>query len=284
MTTAAAKSTLVASAIQMISSADLDLNLKTAERLLRQAKDKGCELAVLPENFALMGRSEKDKLAISESEGVGPIQEFLGRMSSELSLWIVGGTIPLNDPEDAGTRVRASSLVYTPTGKRICRYDKIHLFDVSLPESKASSAESYKESASIAPGDTPTGFTMPETTVGLSVCYDLRFPELFRLLAKNGAEILVVPSAFTKTTGARHWEILLRARAIENLCFVIGSNQGGLHDNGRETYGHSMIIDYWGGILASTDFGSEAVVTAKLDLDELRNARHKFPTLNHRRL
>ncbi len=264
-----------AAVLQMNSRDDVAANLAAAERLLAQAAGEGATLAVLPENFAFMGAHEKDKLAHAEDEGRGPIQGFLARSAQQLKLWIVGGTIPLKAPDG---RVFAASLVFDASGQRVARYDKIHLFDVTVGEEK------YRESNSIAPGivdtvivDTPLG------KLGLSVCYDLRFPELFRALGAKGAEILCVPSAFTARTGAAHWEVLLRARAVENLCHVLAPNQCGEHPGGRRTHGHSMIVDAWGAVQAQRVEG-EGVVLAEIQREARGDLRKTFPVLEHRRL
>jgi deaminated glutathione amidase len=269
--------TLVA-AIQMSSGAEVAVNLAAAGRWLTQAAAAGARLAVLPENFALMGARETDKLVHAEADAGGPIQSFLSEHAAALKLWIVGGTAPLAVPGDAGC-VFAASLVYAPDGRRRARYDKLHLFDVDL-----ASGERYRESATFRPGVAPT--PPLETDIGclgLTVCYDLRFPELYRALVQQGAEILTVPSAFTQRTGAAHWEVLLRARAIENQCFVIAPNQCGTHAAGRTTYGHSMVIDPWGTVLACQPEG-EGVVLAELDRAQQTQIRSSFPCLDHRRL
>ena len=267
--------------LQMNSGADAGANLQAAQRLLEQAAQQGAGLAVLPENFAFMGARDTDKLACAEDEGRGPIQQFLAAQAQRLSLWIVAGTVPLRVPERAG-KVFAASLVYDAWGVCVTRYDKIHLFDVEVP--REGGAEHYRESASIEAGapqfttvQTPAGMT------GLSVCYDLRFPELYRGLAARGAEILCVPSAFTEKTGEAHWSTLLRARAIENQCYVLAPNQSGAHPGGRRTWGHSMILDPWGETLAQLDAG-EGVIVADLDPARLAAVRKSFPSLAHRRL
>jgi deaminated glutathione amidase len=262
-------------ALQMTSGADVQANLKEARSLLQEAHAAEAALAVLPENFAFMGMHDVDKLAIGETDGGGPIQDFLAETAQRLGLWIIAGTIPLRVPGDA--RVAAASLVYDAEGKRAGRYDKIHLFDVEIPER----AESYRESANMAPGKMPTVVDTPVGRVGLAVCYDVRFPELFRSLSAAGVELFVLPSAFTAPTGRAHWETLLRARAIENLAYVIAPAQSGFHPNGRETYGDSMIIDYWGRILGRLPRG-RGCVTAELDLVRQAEVRRSFPALMHR--
>ncbi len=269
-----------AAVIQMSSVPDRDANLVAAAALLREAAEAGARLAVLPENFACMGASETDKLAIAEVDGRGPIQDFLAQSAQALGLWIVGGTIPIAVPGEPG-RVHAACGVWNAAGARVARYDKMHLFDVELPDGRG---ERYRESATIAPGaPAPVVVATPLGRLGLSVCYDLRFPELYRALAAQGAEILCVPSAFTERTGAAHWELLLRARAVENLCHVLASNQCGTHAGGRRTWGHSCIVDPWGGVLARCEAEPGCVVAA-LDAERRAAQRRSFPVLDHRRL
>jgi nitrilase len=273
--------TLVA-AIQLNTSADLPANLETCRRLIGEAARAGAVLAALPENFAFMGRRETDKLAHAEADGAGPIQDFLRNVAREHGIDLIAGTVPLAVASDAG-RVWAASLVVSASGQRVARYDKIHLFDVDVD--RGDRIERYRESATIAFGE-PAYVVAPTAAgpVGLSVCYDLRFPELFRGLAQRGAEILCVPAAFTDRTGEAHWEALLRARAIENQCFVIAPGQCGEHATGRRTWGHSMIIDPWGVILAQRIEDTPGVVLADLDMDRLRAVRASLPALKHRRL
>ncbi len=276
--------TLAVAAIQMCSSDIRDDNLAVAGRLLEDAVARGAQLAVLPENFALMGRHERDKLAIAEAAGSGPIQQFLADTARRLRMWIVAGSVPLAVEGDAD-HVWASCLVYDAGGVAVARYDKIHLFDIEVPNRDGGGAgERYRESASIAFGapqtvvvDTPAG------RLGLSICYDLRFPELYRRLAAAGAEIVCVPAAFTERTGRAHWDALLRARAIENQCFVIAPGQSGEHVNGRRTWGHSLILDPWGETLGLLESGA-GVVVAGLSRARLAEVRQTFPALSHRRL
>lgn len=262
-------------AIQMTSGPEVATNLEQARALLRQAQERGACLAALPENFAFMGLKDADKRAVGEPEGSGPIQDFLASTARELGLWIVGGTIPLRAGEDG--RVAAASLVFNAAGERVARYDKIHLFDVDIP----GKAETYRESAHVAPGRTPVVVDTPAGKLGLSVCYDIRFPELFRRLSAAGAQLLSVPSAFTGPTGRAHWETLLRARAIENLCYVIAPAQSGFHPNGRETYGDTLIVDHWGTVLQRLPRGRGCIV-ADVDLNRQAHARTSFPALDHR--
>ena len=262
-------------AVQMTSAADVPSNLETAGTLLEAAADAGARLALLPENFSFMGRRDADKRAIAEREGAGPVQDFLSRRARELKLWIVAGTTPISDTP--GERVAAACLVYDDQGQRVARYDKIHLFDVDIPGRE----EKYRESTHIAPGSRLGLVPTPAGLLGLSVCYDMRFPELYRPMAAAGAQWFTVPSAFTVPTGRAHWETLLRARAIENLSFVVAAGQWGPHASGRETYGDSMIIDYWGTVLARLSSG-QGVIVAELDLEAQRAARRDFPALSHR--
>ncbi|WP_234264196.1 carbon-nitrogen hydrolase family protein [Hydrogenophaga sp. NFH-34] len=264
-------------AIQMVSGISLDANLSEALRLLRQAAQCGAELAVLPEYFCFMGHQDTDKLLLAEQPGLGTVQDFLSDAARDLKLWVVGGTLPMatEDPQHAAN----ASLSYDPKGKKVSRYDKIHLFRYD------NGREAYDEAAVLKAGDTPTTFDMQDRSgqlwrVGQSVCYDLRFAELYRVLA---ADVLLVPAAFTYTTGQAHWEVLLRARAIENQAFVIASAQGGTHENGRRTWGHSMVIDPWGEVLALQSTGP-GVVLADIDIERLHQVRQQLPALQHRQL
>ena len=267
-------------AIQMVSTGVLSENLVQAGELLRQAAAKGAELAVLPEYFCLIGQNDADKLAIQEPFGKGPMQETLSAYARETGLWLVAGTLPLtaNTPD----RVFNSSLVFNPQGECVARYDKIHLFRFD------NGRERYDESRVLDRGATPTRFALPSRDghnwqIGLSVCYDLRFPELYRAYAQQGVDLILVPSAFTHTTGQAHWEILLRARAIENLAYVAAAAQGGVHPNGRQTWGQSILISPWGAVLASQAQGP-GVVLAELDAVELQARRTQLPALQHRLL
>ncbi len=264
-------------AIQMASGPNVGANLIEAGRLIAMAAESGARLAVLPENFALMGMTEQDKVEQREREGDGQIQEFLARQAERHEIWIVGGTIPLESPSP--DRIRAACLVYDAAGRQVARYDKIHLFDVALRES----GEEYNESATIESGSEAVVLDTPFGRLGLAVCYDLRFPELFRALAERGAELIALPAAFTAITGRAHWEVLVRARAIENLCYLVASAQGGYHINGRHTHGDSMIVDPWGSVLDHLPSGS-GIVVGDIDLEQLHNRRRTFPTLEHRRL
>jgi deaminated glutathione amidase len=263
-------------AIQMTSGPDVAANLEQARPLLEDAAGRGAQLAVLPENFSFLGLRDTDKRELAEAEGSGPVQDFLSAIASKLKLWIVAGTTPMKAAGGDG-RVAAASLVYDAAGTRVARYDKIHLFDVDIP----GKAEKYRESANVAPGSRTVVVDTPVGKVGLSVCYDIRFPELFRRLSAAGAQILTVPSAFTAPTGRAHWETLMCARAIENLCYVIAPAQSGFHPNGRETYGDSMIVDYWGRIVQRLPRGRGCIV-AQLDLQRQAQTRQNFPALQHR--
>lgn len=268
-----------AAVVQMVSGSDVAANLASAGRLIARAAEAGARLVALPENFALLGRREQDKLAVAEDDGTGPIQDFLADTSARHGIHLVGGTIPLRgaDPQ----RVRAACLLHGPDGRRLARYDKIHLFDVNVG---ADGGERYRESASIEPGDAVVTADTDLGRIGLAVCYDLRFPELFRALLADGAEILVLPSAFTETTGAAHWHLLCRARAVENLCYLLAPGQGGLHDNGRRTYGHSLIAGPWGEVLGEHTDTGEGIACADIDLAAMSRLRERFPALQHRRL
>ena len=263
--------------IQMASGPNVGANLLEAERLINQAVRQEAGLVVLPENFAIMGQSERDKVDVREVEGEGPIQQFLADQAARHGIWLVGGTIPL--VASVPDKIRASCLVFNDKGEQVARYDKIHLFDVDLVDTD----EQYTESETIEPDDRIVVFDSPFGRIGLSVCYDLRFPELYRQLLDAGMEVLVVPAAFTAITGRAHWEVLVRARAIENLCYVVAADQGGYHLNGRETHGHSMIVDPWGIVLNSLARGP-GVVSATIDLGRLESARRNFPSIQHRRL
>ena len=264
-------------AIQMTSSHIVADNLATAGRLLREAKDAGADIACLPENFSFIGLRDADKLEVAETDGEGAVQSFLAETARQLGLWILGGTIVLRG--DSARRVANSSLLIDAAGRRVARYDKIHLFDVTIPGRD----EQYRESTHVMPGSRCVIADTPVGKLGLSVCYDMRFPELYRELVLQGAEWLAMPAAFTVPTGRAHWETLLRARAIENLCYVVAPAQSGLHTSGRETYGDSLIVDYWGQVLSRLAKGS-GVITADIDLAKQAETRARFPALDNRRL
>ncbi|MBW3511157.1 MULTISPECIES: carbon-nitrogen hydrolase family protein [Janthinobacterium] len=258
-------------AVQMISSPSVDDNLATARRLVAQAAAAGAQLVVLPEYWAIMGKQETDKLAHAEQPGSGPIQDGMAQMARQHGIWLIGGTLPLISGEEG--KVLNTTLVYDPQGAPAGRYDKIHLFGFTR------GTESYNESRTIVPGAQVRSIETPFGRVGLSICYDLRFPELYR--AMGDCALIVVPAAFTHTTGSAHWEVLLRARAIENQCYVLASAQGGLHPNGRRTWGHSMLIDPWGEVKAVLPEG-EGVVSGEIDLLFLAGVRESLPALAHR--
>ncbi|KAA6187261.1 carbon-nitrogen hydrolase family protein [Thiohalocapsa marina] len=264
-------------AVQMASGPNVDANLIEVERVIGAAAESGVGLVVLPENFAFMGKRDADLLPLAEPEGEGPLQTFLARTAARFGVWLVGGTIPMATA--SGERVRAATLVLNDRGERVARYDKMHLFDVSLPGAD----ERYEESAVIEPGDGPVVVDTPFGRLGVMVCYDLRFPELTRRMQADGMQLLAVPSAFTALTGKAHWETLVRARAIENLSYVIAAAQGGYHLSGRETHGHSMIVDPWGTVLAQMSRGS-GWISGRIDPDYQAAVRRRFPTLEHRRL
>jgi predicted amidohydrolase len=261
--------------LQMNSGPEVSQNLSVAGGLLDEAAAAGAVLAVLPENFAIMGAREADRLAVAETPGAGPIQDAIAELAQKLSLWIVAGTMPLRG--QSAHRIAPASLVFDANGRQVARYDKIHLFDVEVPEKR----EIYRESATFEPGKEPILVETPAGLLGLSVCYDVRFPELYRQLAARGAQLLAVPAAFTVPTGLAHWEVLLRARAVENLCYVLAAAQWGRHANGRETYGDAMIVDYWGRVLARQPAGAD-VVLAEVDPAAQTEVRAGFPALKHR--
>jgi deaminated glutathione amidase len=273
--------------LQMVSATALEANLAAALVLLQEAAHTGAEIAVLPEYFCILGRRDTDKLAIQERFGTGPIQEFLARTAQRLGLWVVGGTLPISIEAGADVgqvaepaKVTNTSLVFAPDGHCAARYDKIHLFRFD------NGAERFDESRVLVAGTTPSMFELPSRDghtwrIGLSVCYDLRFPELYRGYAREGADLLLAPSAFTYVTGQAHWELLLRARAVENQAFVAASAQGGRHENGRTTWGHSMLVGPWGEVLAMREAGA-GVVCADLDVAQRRLAHTKIPALEHR--
>lgn len=262
-------------ALQMVSVPDVVRNLAAARRLIDEAAGAGARLMVLPEYFCVMGQSDRDKLVVAENPGSGPIQQMLSEAARDHSLWLVGGTLPLrsDDPQ----RVLNANCVYGPDGALVARYDKIHLFKYD------NGRESYDEGRAIQAGSKPVALQAGELRLGLSVCYDLRFPEHYRALMHPPCDLIAVPSAFTYTTGRAHWEVLLRARAIENQCYVIAAAQGGRHENGRRTFGHSMIIDPWGEVMARQEEG-EGIVLAEIAPAHLASVRTQLPALEHRRL
>ena len=262
-------------AVQMISGPDVAPNLATAGRLIAEAAATGAQLVALPEYFPLIGATDADRLAAREVDGDGPIQDFLAQAARQHGLWLVGGSIPLM--ADNPAKLRNSCLVFDPQGRREARYDKIHLFGFKKGD------EAYDEAATIERGDQVVAFDSPLGRIGIAICYDLRFPELFRAMAQmpNPVDLLVLPAAFTETTGRAHWEMLLRARAVENQCYVLAAAQGGQHPNGRMTHGNSMVIDPWGEVLARMDKG-EGVVVGELDQQRIVDIRASLPALKHR--
>ena len=264
-------------AIQMTSSHVVTDNLTAAGELLREAKDLGCDIACLPENFSFIGQRDADKLQVAEPDGVGAVQSFLSDTARKLRMWILGGTIVIRG--DSESRVANASLLIDDHGRRVARYDKIHLFDVTIPGRD----EQYRESTHVTAGRETVIADTPVGKLGLSVCYDMRFPELYRELVSRGAEWLAMPAAFTVPTGRAHWETLLRARAIENLCYVVAPAQAGTHTSGRETYGDSLIVDYWGQVLSRLAKGN-GVITAEIDLAKESETRARFPALDNRQL
>ncbi|WP_085316989.1 carbon-nitrogen hydrolase family protein [Derxia lacustris] len=267
----------IVAACQTVSGTRVEDNLAAAGRLVAQAAESGAKLVALPEYFCLMGAADDDKVGIREpfdaARPAGPIQQFLSDTAARHGIWLVGGTVPLATDDPA--RVLNTTLVYGPAGELVARYDKIHLFGFRKGE------ESYDESRTIVAGDVPASFDAPFGRVGLSICYDLRFPELFRAL--GDLRLIVLPAAFTYTTGSAHWEVLLRARAIENQCYVLAAAQGGKHENGRRTWGHSMLIDPWGNVQAVHAEG-EGIAAGAIDLKMLDSTRTNLPALKHRRM
>jgi nitrilase len=260
-------------AIQMVSTPSIEENIATAKRLIADAARQGAQLVLLPEYWAAMGMQETDKLGYAEQVDIGPIQSFMSAAASEHQIWLIGGTLPL--AADVADKVLNTMMVYNPAGERVKRYDKIHLFSFTRGE------ESYDEARTIVHGNEVTTFDAPFGKVGLSVCYDLRFPELYR--AMGDCTLIVVPAAFTYTTGKAHWEILLRARAIENQCYVLAAAQGGRHKNGRTTWGHSMLIDPWGEVKSVLPEG-EGLVIGDIEPHHLSGIRENLPALKHRKL
>lgn len=258
-------------ALQMVSTPDVARNLAEARRLIAEAAGEGAQLVLLPEYFCFMGHRDTDKLALAEPYQDGPIQRFLADAARRHGIWVIGGTLPLKAPEP--DRVLNTTLVFDPSGNEAARYDKIHLFNFEKGD------ESFDEARTIRAGDTVVAFDAPFGRVGLSVCYDLRFPELYRRM--GDCTLIVVPSAFTYTTGRAHWETLLRARAVENQCYVLAAAQGGKHENGRRTWGHSMLIDPWGEIVAVRDVGASVVLGA-IDPQRIADVRQSLPAWRHR--
>lgn len=263
-------------AIQMISGADVQTNLDAAARLIADAAGQGAQLVLLPECFAAFGNRSLQALAAAEYDGSGPIRRFLADQARIHGVWLVAGSIPL--PAEAGAKPMACCLVIDDQGREVARYDKLHLFDVEVADSQ----RSYRESRDYGYGDRVVCIDTPVGRLGLSICYDVRFAELYQALRNAGAELIVVPSAFTAVTGAAHWEVLLRARAIETQCYVLAANQGGAHASGRETFGHSCLVDPWGEVIACLPRG-EGVICGEIDLQHLESIRRRMPVAGHRR-
>jgi len=268
--------TMVA-AIQMASGPNVQANLDQAEKLIAEAVAQSAKLIVLPENFSFMGKTDQERIAVAEKDGDGKVQRFLSEQAKKNSIWLVGGTIPV--ATDNAEKLYASCMLFNDQGERVACYNKIHLFDVLLQESN----ESYTESDTTMSGDKTVVVDTPFGKLGLAVCYDLRFPEMFRTMVNQGMEICAIPSSFTALTGKAHWEVLVRARAIENLCYVVAAAQGGYHVSGRETHGNSAIVNPWGQVLNYMGKGA-GVVVAKFDRQYLEATRDHFPVLQHRRL
>ncbi|BAP78420.1 carbon-nitrogen family hydrolase [Pseudomonas sp. MT-1] len=264
--------------IQMASQADIQANLAKARRLLERAAEAGAQLAVLPENFAAMGRTDLPAVGRAEAEGGGPILPWLKRTAIDLRLWIVAGTLPLPADGQPLSKVRACSLLVDDQGQRVARYDKLHLFDAQVSDARGR----YQESNDYAAGDRLVVVDTPVGRLGMSVCYDLRFAELYTALRLAGAELISVPSAFTEVTGQAHWEMLLRARAIETQCYMLAAAQGGEHPGGRLTHGHSSIVDYWGRVMREQTTGEAALVVER-DTAGQAETRQRMPVLDHRR-
>jgi len=263
--------------VQMNSGAQVSANLQQMDTLLHQAADAGAKLAVLPENFAFFAADPESRIAVAEDDGNGPVQDAVAELARQTGMWVVAGTQALKSTDPL--RPVAACCVYDAAGERRGRYDKVHLFDVRIPLAD----ESYSESAFTQPGSEPLVIATPWGKVGIAVCYDLRFPEQFRAMSAQGLDLLLLPAAFTVPTGRAHWEILLRARAIENLCYVAAAAQTGQHPGGRATWGHSLIVDPWGQVLADAGI-SVGVATADMDRQRLERLRTEFPVLQHRRL
>lgn len=261
-------------AVQMCSSHNIDDNLLAVSKFIQEASQQGAKIVVLPEMFPIMGKNPLEKIQIAENYGTGRIQNFLAEQARTNNIWIIGGTIPLIS-EHIG-KIRAACLVFNNNGEVVIRYDKMHLFDVTL-----SATESYNESATLISGNEVIVFDSPVGKIGLAVCYDIRFPEMFRLMMEKGAEIFCVPSAFTYTTGAKHWEILAKSRAVENICYFVGSCQGGVHTNGRQTYGNSLLIDPDGVIMSRLDCVTPGVILSSINLGHLQGLRKQIPLKEH---
>ena len=261
-------------AVQMVSSASLPANLEAAERLVGAAAGEGARIVALPENFYLIGGHEGDKVKLRERDGAGPIQDFLAAAARRHRVWLIGGTAPIQSADES--RILSACLVFDDAGRRVARYDKMHLFRFD-----GGGAERYDEARTLEPGGAPIAIASPFGRLALSICYDVRFPELYRSLGEF--DVMFVPSAFTVPTGRAHWDVLLRARAVENQAYVVAPAQGGLHDSGRRTYGHSMIVDPWGEVIAQRAEG-EGLVLGEIDLERIREVREALPALANRKM
>ena len=264
-------------AIQMASGPNVQANLDQAEKLITEAVAQSAKLIVLPENFSFMGKTDQERMPYAETDGDGLVQRFLSEQAKKHAVWLVGGTVPIKSDDE--NKLYSSCMLFNDQGERVACYNKIHLFDVHIVESD----ESYNESETTLSGDKTVVVDTPFGKLGLAICYDLRFPEMFRTMVNQGMEICAIPSSFTAQTGRAHWEVLVRARAIENLCYVIAAGQGGYHVSGRETHGNSAIVNPWGQVLNHMGKGA-GVVAAKLDMPSLKTTREHFPVLDHRRL
>lgn len=257
-------------AIQMCSSCDISKNLETVEKLISEASHSGAQLTVLPEMFPIMGRNPTDKIGVAEKYGDGKIQSFLSQCAKKYNMWIVGGTMPIQCENK--NKVRAACIVYNNDGIVVARYDKIHLFDVTLSET-----ESYRESDTTEAGNTVVVIDTPVGKLGLAVCYDIRFPSLFSELMNRGAEIIAIPSAFTVKTGEAHWELLTRSRAVDTFCYILASAQSGTHENGRQTYGNTIIVDPWGTVISKIAELGIGIAYTDIDLKKLHAIRNAIP-------
>ena len=263
--------------VQMASGSILQGNMLEAEKLIKSAVEDGADVVVLPENFGMITAREGEILKFGESYGDGPLQNFLSEQAAKNGIYLVGGTLPIKS--EHSNKIRNTLLVFNPQGVCVSRYDKIHLFDVLLPNGD----EQYHESNMFEPGEDIVVLEIGEIKLGLAICYDLRFPELFRALVDKGADVIVLPAAFTAVTGKAHWHTLIKSRAIENLCYMAASAQGGYHVNGRETYGHSLIVDPWGKVIDEIETGPGYAI-ADINLSQQQQIRERFPVLSHRKI
>jgi len=274
------RNTTTIAAIQMASGPQIKANLMEASRLIREAASKGADLVVLPENFALMAMHESENIDLAEEQGSGYIQDIIRQAAIDNKVWIVAGSLPIKSQHS--DKASAASLMFNDQGEIVARYDKIHLFDVEVNCKNSQSPDVYKESDTFEAGDKVVVVDTPFGKIGMSICYDLRFPLLYREMVNQGAQIFLIPAAFTKTTGEMHWEPLIKARAIENQCYVVAPAQGGYHVNGRHTYGHSMMVDYLGQVHGLRLKGT-GIITMNIDLNAQQKLRESFPVLKHRK-